>query len=285
MAEEAIQREIVEVYRRGGVYDYRKNPGQYSFQVLQQWIAQKSEIQTFLIVNFQFAIQSEEDLERLNFSRDMLAGLEKNLIFLTTAYGDDQLAGGAYDFYSFVKMRIIFHMERKEQQAGLPFSETDHLFIEQEKLNPEKSKQMLEESRRLLEQAQEAGDKAEYQHSERLLLKAKEIREKLLGAEHLEMTEIYLELSEIYERLGKYREAEEFCLKMLKISEAILGEEHPNTVDGYNQLAVIYKCQGKYQKAENLCKKALHISEKIFGENHPCTAVSYNNLTCCAILF
>ncbi len=56
MAEEAIQREIVEVYRRGavGVYDYRKNPGQYSFQVLQQWIAQKSEIQTFLIVNFHY---------------------------------------------------------------------------------------------------------------------------------------------------------------------------------------------------------------------------------------
>ena len=107
---------------------------------MQQWIAQKSEIQTFLIVNFQFAIQSEEDLKRLNFSRDMLAGLEKNLIFLTTAYGDDQLAGGAYDFYSFVKIRIIFHTERKEQQAGLPFSETDHLFIAQETLNPEESK-------------------------------------------------------------------------------------------------------------------------------------------------
>lgn len=281
VAEEAIQREIVEVYRRGavGVYDYRRNPGQYSFQVLQQWIAQRPELQTFLIVNFQFAIRSEEDLKRLNFSRDMLAGLEKNLIFLTTAYGDDQLAGSAYDFYSFVKMRILFHTDREDQQwADLLPSNTENQSIERETLNPEKSKQMLEESRRLLEQAQEAGDKAEYQHSERLLLKAKEIREKLLGAEHLEMTEIYLKLSEIYERLGKYREAENYCLQMLKISEEILGEEHPDTVDGYNQLAVICERQGKYQEAENLSKKALNISEKIFGENHPCTAVSYNNL-------
>lgn len=281
VADETIQSEIIEIYRKGmvGVYDYRRNPGRYSFQVLQQWIAQKPEIKNFLIANFQIAIQSEEDLKRLNFSRDMLAGLGKNLIFLTTSYGDDLLAGAAYDFYSFVKMRILFHSDREEQQwTDLLPSNTENQSIERETLNPEESKQMLEKSKRLLEQAEEARDRAEYQRSERLMLKAREIREKLLGAEHLEMVEIYLKLSEIYKEQGKYREAESFCLKMLKISEGILGEEHPDTVDGYNQLAEIYERQGKYQEAENLSKKALNISEKIFGENHPCTAVSCNNL-------
>lgn len=61
-------------------------------------------------------------MKRLNFSRDMIAGLRKNVIFLTTPYGDDELSIGAYDFYSFIKMRIIFHdykMERKQQNLEL----------------------------------------------------------------------------------------------------------------------------------------------------------------------
>ena len=33
------------------------------------------EYQTFLIADLQLAVQSDEDLERLNFSRDMMAGL------------------------------------------------------------------------------------------------------------------------------------------------------------------------------------------------------------------
>lgn len=235
-----------------------------SFQVLQQWIVQRPEIQTFFIVNFQIAIQSEEDLKRLNFSRDMLAGLGKNLIFLTTSYGDDQLAGGAYDFYSFVKMRILFHSDREEQQwTDLLPPDTENQSIERETLNPEESKQMLEESRRLLEQAEEARDRAEYQRSERLMLKAKEIREKLLGAEHLEMTGIYLKLSEICQEKGKYQEAEQLYQRVLYISEKTLGEEHANTATIYNNLADLYTSQGEYHKTEESYKKALHISKKI----------------------
>ena len=78
------------------------------------------ESSTFLIMNFQFALQEEEDFKRLNFSRDMLAGLGKNLVFVTTPYVDDQLAVSAYDFYSFVKLRVIFYeyeFERKVQDV------------------------------------------------------------------------------------------------------------------------------------------------------------------------
>ena len=119
VAPESIQEEIVSIYRFGDVeiYDCKQYPGAYSFQKLREWITFVSESSTFLIVNFQLALQEEEDFRRLNFSRDMLAGLEKNLVFLTTPYGDDRLAVSAYDFYSFVKLRVVFHeyeFERKE---------------------------------------------------------------------------------------------------------------------------------------------------------------------------
>ena len=85
IAKESIQKEIAEIYRRGrvGIYDYKQNPGSYSFQKLKEYIETHSDLQTFFIVNFQFAVQDDKDLSRLNFSRDMLTALGKNLIFLS----------------------------------------------------------------------------------------------------------------------------------------------------------------------------------------------------------
>lgn len=110
VANKAMQEEIVKLYqdRMIGVYDYKQGQRKYFFQTLKNWVDSLVDIQTFFVVNFQLAIQNKQDLERLNFSRDMLARLGKNLIFFTTAYGDDKLATSAYDFYSFIKIRIIF---------------------------------------------------------------------------------------------------------------------------------------------------------------------------------
>ena len=110
VAEENIQNEIVEVYQGGnvGIYDCRKNLKEYSFQKLERWIASNLEYHTFFIVNFQLVIQKELDLQRLNFSRDMLSALKKNIIFLTTEFGDNQLAKNAYDFYSFLQGSFLF---------------------------------------------------------------------------------------------------------------------------------------------------------------------------------
>ena len=94
VAGEKQQTEIREVYQAGrvGIYDYRQHPERYAFQRLNEWFDSLPTVRTFLIFNFQFAVQSPEDLKRLNFSRDMLAGLGKNLIFFTTGYGDEQLS-------------------------------------------------------------------------------------------------------------------------------------------------------------------------------------------------
>ena len=110
IADEEIQEEIVETYRESAVkiFDYRQYPEVYSFQMLAEWMGNYPESGTFFFVNFQFALRGDQDFKRLNFSRDMLARLDKNLFFLTTPYGDDRLVSRACDFYSFIRMRIIF---------------------------------------------------------------------------------------------------------------------------------------------------------------------------------
>ena len=104
VSNELVQKEIVEIYRLGSVkiYDYKRHPGGYSFQDLYKWITSQPKNGVCMIANFQLALQDEESLKRLNFSRDMLEELGKNIIFLVTPDADDRLAVGAYDFYSFV---------------------------------------------------------------------------------------------------------------------------------------------------------------------------------------
>ena len=110
VANEKIQEEIIEIYQGGtvGIYDYKQFPGEYSFHKFREYIEKEPKIKTYFIANLQLEVQSEDGLKRLNFSRDMLAALDKNLIFITTPYGDNLLAKGAYDLYSFFKMRIDF---------------------------------------------------------------------------------------------------------------------------------------------------------------------------------
>ena len=132
VADEEMQREIAGIYERGmvEVYDYRNHPGNYSFQELQEWVAKYPETRVFFVVNFHLAIQEEEGLRRLNFSRNMIEGLGKNFIFLTTPYGDDRLSRGAYDFYSFIKLRIAFpgyetEGEGEQGQGEVPLVEEE----------------------------------------------------------------------------------------------------------------------------------------------------------------
>ncbi len=281
IADEMMQEEIVEIYRQGMVkiYDYKQHPNDYFFRDLQMWVSTLPETQVFIIANFHLAIQDKESLNRLNFSRDMLESLEKNFIFLTTSYGDEQLSVGAYDFYSFIKLKITFYNDyemklEKKKESLLVVNEPK----KEEKWEGEILKQKLEEAHILIKQARDKKDKAHYEESEKLLLKALEIKEKLLGIEHLEIAEIDYQLAEMYKIQCKYKEAEEFYKKSLQIQEKVLGEEHPNTARNYNSLAGVYERQGKYKEAENLCEKALKIREKILGENHLDTATNYNDL-------
>ena len=280
VADETIQAEIAEVYRHGVVeiYDYRRCPGSYSFRDLQKWVTGMPKTQTFMVANFHLAIQDEESVKRLNFSRDMIDGLGKNIIFLVTPYWDNRLAVGAYDFYSFLKLRIVFHNYEpgceKEKEQLLAADE----WGEEDRCKAEDAKEKMKEAYALIEQVRDEKDKAHYSESEKLLLKAREIKKSLLGPGHLEVAKMDHELADVYRRQGKYRTAEELYKKSLQVIKKVLGEEHPDTVESYHNLAVVYMGQGKYKEAEDLYKRSLLITEKILGKEHPDMAVSYNGL-------
>lgn len=232
VADEHIQEEIVENYQEEmiGIYDCKQYKKGYSFQSLEKWIHSMPNMQTFFIVNFQFAIQEEQDWKRLNFSRDMLARLKKNLIFFVTSYTDDKLAKYAYDFYSFIKVRMIFDSENIKQEDW-----KFNFFVEEEDFckenwSQEEKKEKIRESYLFLQQAEEEMKQENYKKSIRLLLKAKKIRELLLGIEHLETVVVYDKLAQLCGILGEYEKAEELRKKVLQVRKEVLGEHHPDTI-------------------------------------------------------
>lgn len=262
VAEEAVQEEIVDCYkgRKTGIYDYKINPGAYSFQILQKQITGMPEMPTFLIANFQLAVQSQEDLGRLNFSRDMLAGLEKNLIFLITPYGDHMLASGAYDFYSFVKLRVIFQESEKEEEKELVFLDLDKKVIPcmEEFGRREEARLNVRKGNALIEFAKEETEHENYQASIRWLWYGIKILEKQLGADYPELARPYGLLADAYQKASCLQEAENCYTKAISIRK-MTEENHPDTAAFYQGLAGLYETQGKYQEAENLYQKALAI--------------------------
>ncbi len=270
IADEEMQKEIANIYMQGqtGIYDYKRYPGSYSFTVLRDWVESLPECNVFFIMNFQLAIGSDEDLRRLNFSRDMLAGLGKNLIFCTTPYGDDRLAAHVYDFYSFIKMRIVFpefgagdcHVDPNTLPEG-----------EKRERNRERSERSLAQSYILIQQAKEEYMKGNYGDSEQMLLEALEIRKGLLGEGHPDTADICNNLAFLYEKESRYEEAIIWYHKALEVQKKTLGEKHPNMAAYYTNLAHMYRKMGKKQEAKETYAKALEISREVLGENHSAT--------------
>ncbi len=119
---------------------------------------------------------------------------------------------------------------------------------------------------------------AEYKKAEKLYEKSIQIKEKILGGEHLLITADYNNLAEVYRSQGQNQKAEELYEKCLRICERELGEGHLETAVYYNNLAGVYEIRGEYSKAEELYKKSLQIVEREFGENHSKIGIVYNNL-------
>ncbi|MCM1258192.1 MAG: hypothetical protein NC307_10110 [Roseburia sp.] len=119
----------------------------------------------------------------------MLERLGKNLIFFVTPYLDDKLAVEAYDFYLFLKLRIIFDNYEKSLEREKEKKTVAEESIVDNEWKLKELKQKLAEAYELIELARDENDKAHYYESEKLLLKARRIKEKLLGQEHLELAE------------------------------------------------------------------------------------------------
>ena len=107
------------------------------------------------------------------------------------------------------------------------------------------------------------------EEAEPLYRRALEIREKLLGPEHLAVATSLQHLAWVcYERLN-YAEAELLYRRALAIRENLLGPEHPVLSQNLADLGLLSWRQGKRGEVESLYRRALEINEKAFGPEDP----------------
>src|SRR5262245_41728046 len=136
----------------------------------------------------------------------------------------------------------------------------------------------LHDARRQFEEALELQNSGRFDEALPLAERVLEIRERLLGTEHDDVTAAIGELASIYTDKGAYVKAEPLYRRALDIREKTLGKDHPDTAESLHDLAILYYCQGKYEEAEPLFRRSLDINEKALGQDHPYTSYSLNNL-------
>ena len=117
-----------------------------------------------------------------------------------------------------------------------------------------------------------------YKQAEPLYEQALEIRQAVLGEQHLDTASSLNNLGDLYQKRGRYAEAELLLKQALAIRREGLGEQHPDTATSLNNLAALYQIQGRYEEVELLFKQALEIKRTVLGEQHPDIAWSLNNL-------
>jgi tetratricopeptide (TPR) repeat protein/DNA-binding XRE family transcriptional regulator len=111
-----------------------------------------------------------------------------------------------------------------------------------------------------------------------LLQQALDLRELLLGTEHLATTESLNNLGLVYFRQGKYAQAQPLLERALHIREQHLGNQHLATAQSLNNLGLVYFYQGKYTQAQPLFQHALALAEELLGPDDEKTATCLENL-------
>lgn len=122
IASEPMQSHVIQRFKRFNVAicDYRLYPGEYKFSTLEDWIADQPDKDAYFLLNFQRSLSGESAVKRLNFSRDMLARLNKNIIFCMTQDADNLLNREAYDLYSYIKIVVVFQDEEPDCVSANP---------------------------------------------------------------------------------------------------------------------------------------------------------------------
>jgi CHAT domain-containing protein/Tfp pilus assembly protein PilF len=143
-------------------------------------------------------------------------------------------------------------------------TERDRDFHEARKLNDESDK---------LERA------GKYDEALPLAERVRDIRERLLGADHLEVADSLNDLALLYMEKTEYAKAEPLYGRALAIRETELGPNHPDVAVVLNNLANLHARRGEYAKAEPLYRRALAIWETALGPDHSRLASSLYDLS------
>jgi serine/threonine protein kinase len=111
-----------------------------------------------------------------------------------------------------------------------------------------------------------------------LLVKARETRAAILGADHFDTVNTMAILATAYDGARRPELSLPLYKETLKIRKATLGPTHPLTLRTMNNLATWYKRAGKVNLALPLYEKVLQHRRFLLGANHPDTLSSMTNL-------
>lgn len=117
----------------------------------------------------------------------------------------------------------------------------------------------------------------ELKKAEPFALKALEIRERVLGPNHLHVAMSLCGLGEIFVDSDPPK-AQRYLERALKIRLLHFGPNHPLIARILQDLSVIADSQGDSQRAIQLCSRACQIREKTLGPMHPHLATSLESL-------
>lgn len=104
------------------------------------------------------------------------------------------------------------------------------------------------------------------------------IKEKIFGAEHLEVAIVLRNLAGLYTFLGDYDKAEPLFQRALTIRKETLDPEDPLVAQSMNELVRFYATSGQHARAESLHQQAIAIKERTFGHKHPDAAYCMHDL-------
>ena len=263
----------------------------YRFHEIRSWISAHANIKTFFLLNIQLYFFDNEfkdqNIQNINFSRDMLARLNVNIVFCMTEMAEDLLNKRAYDFYSHIKLVIRPEGQESVLTKHTQMDNFDHAGASvnntAKDIHP-KPVDFTLPSHQLSGLADSYimyGDKEEdhfnYLEALRDYLTALLIYQKLDTSSKNAFNAL-LKVSTAYREAGDYRNALERMKSAIKLGEALFGPDHTSTATAYNNIGVIYDNMGEYGKALEYYQKALRIREEVLGPDHPDTAATYNNI-------
>lgn len=108
-----------------------------------------------------------------------------------------------------------------------------------------------------------------YRQAEAPLMRALDIYERFLGADHPDVAESLNRLAEVYLRESRYCQAEPLLLRALSVLETKLPFQDAYIARTCYDLATAYAGQDKYNEAEPYFQRALALSEKALGPDDP----------------
>ena len=279
-----MQQEIARHYSDSpvAIFDYSREERPFRAGSFSRLLEREPGKRAYFFLNFQLAIPGQEDVERFNFCRDILARERLNLVFFVNEEAHRRLNRGAMDLYSYIRLFMPFTDELPDEpEPSMPseavYDRSTGVTLPEPDFSQPRNR-LLTQAIAYSNQGNLCRSEGRYRDAVSFYEAALVIRERLLGDRHPDTAESLNQLGMSFYDLGQYEKARSAYQRALDVWRDTLGESNPSTAAAWNNLASVYDHMGDKPKALEFYRKSLEVKEKVLGTEHPDTAITYNNL-------